>query len=62
MNVIRKIFGKTKIDRIRSQQIREFCNIKSINERMERRRESDDYTRRMDGEGLVKISRDKICR
>jgi hypothetical protein len=27
MNVLRKIVGKTKIDRIRSQQIRESCSI-----------------------------------
>ena len=25
MEVLRKIVGKTKMDRIRSQQIREFC-------------------------------------
>ena len=30
--------GKTKIDRIRNQQIRESCDIQPINEWMERRR------------------------
>ena len=32
MKVLRKIFGKTKIDRIRSQQIRESCGIQPIDE------------------------------
>ena len=32
MKVIRKIVGKTKIDRIRSQQIRESCGIQPIND------------------------------
>ena len=31
MKVLRKIVGKTKIDRIRSQQIRESCNIQPSN-------------------------------
>ena len=38
MKVLRKKVGKTKIDRIGSQEIREFCGIQSINEWMERRR------------------------
>ena len=32
MKVVRKIVGKTKIDRLRSQQIRESCGIQPINE------------------------------
>ena len=32
MKVLRKIAGKTKIDRIRSQQIWESCGIQTINE------------------------------
>ena len=36
--VQRKIFGKTKTDGIRSQQIRESCGIQSINEWVERRK------------------------
>ena len=32
MKVLRKIVGKRKIDRIRSQQIREFCDIQPIND------------------------------
>ena len=39
MKVLRKIVSKTKIDRIRKQQIRESCGIQPINEWVERRRE-----------------------
>jgi hypothetical protein len=39
MKALRKIVGKTKIDIIRSQQIRESCSIQTINEWVERRRE-----------------------
>ena len=60
MKVLRKIVGKTKIDRIRSQQITESCGIQQINERVERRREWDEYVTRMDVEKSVKISRDNI--
>jgi len=38
MKVLRQIVGKTKIDGIRSQQIREPCGIQPINEWVERRR------------------------
>jgi len=38
MKIQRKIVGKAKIDRIRSQQIRESYSIKSINDRMKRKR------------------------
>jgi len=38
MKGLRKIVGKIKIDRIRSQQIRESCDIKHINEWVGRRR------------------------
>ena len=58
MKVVRKTVGKIKIDRIRSQQIRESCGIQPINER--RRREWDEHVTRMDAERLVKISRDNI--
>ena len=41
MKVLRKIVGKTKIDRIRSQQIRESCGIyQSIIEWVEREEEN----------------------
>ena len=32
MQVLRKLIGKTKIDRIRGQQIRECCVIQPVNE------------------------------
>ena len=60
MKVPRKIFGRTKIDRIRSQQIRESCGIELINEWVERRREWDEYLTRMDAKRFVKTSRDNI--
>jgi hypothetical protein len=61
MKPLRKIVGKTKIDRIRSKQIRESCGFQTINEWVERRRrERDQHVTRMDAERLVKISRDNI--
>jgi hypothetical protein len=61
MKLLRKIVGETKIDRIRSQQIRESCGNQPINEWVERRRrEWDPRTTRMDAEKLVKTSRDNI--
>ena len=63
MKVVRKILGKTKVDRIRSQQIRESCGIQPINEWVERRRRRrgwDQHVTRMDAERLVKISRENI--
>ena len=59
MKVLREIVGKTNIDRTRSQQIRESCDIQPINEWMERRRrEWDQHVTIMDADVLVKISRD----
>ena len=61
MKVLRKIFDKTKIDRIISQQIRYFYGIEPTNKWMERiRREWDQHVTRTDAEKLVKISRDNI--
>ena len=62
MKALRKIVGKTKLDRIRNQQIRESCCIQAINERAEgRRREWGEHLTIMDAERrLVKISRDNI--
>ena len=59
MKVLRTIVGKTKIDRIRSQQIRVSCGIQPINEWVARR-EWDQHVTRMDAESLFKISRDNI--
>ena len=62
MKVIRKIVGKTKIDRIRSQKIRKSCSIKPMSEWMERRRmgEWDLLVTRMGAERLLKVSMDHI--
>jgi len=54
MKMLRKIVGKTKIDRIKSQQIRESCGIQPINAWLERgRREWDEHVPRMNAEKLV---------
>ena len=50
MKVLGQTVGKTKIVRIRSQQIRESCGIKLINEWVERRKEWDEHVTRMDAE------------
>ena len=61
MKILTKIVGKTKIDRIRSQQMRESCDFQPINEWVERRRrEWDQHVARMDAEILVKILKDNI--
>ena len=60
MNVPRKIVGKTKIDRIRSQQIRETYGIQPNNEWVESRREWDEYVSSIDAKTSVRISRDNI--
>ena len=61
MRVLRKIVGKTKIDRIRRQQIRESCGIQPVSEWVERRRrEWDEHVTKMDAERLVKTSRNNI--
>ena len=62
MEVLRKIVGKTKIDRIRSQQIRESCDIQTDNQWVERIRttEWDHHVTRMYNETLVKLLRDNI--
>ena len=61
-NVLFKIIGKTKIDRIKSQQIRKSNGIQSINEGGGRRREWEEQITRMDAGRLfvVKMSRDSI--
>ena len=60
MNVLRKIVGKTKADKIKSQRTRESCSIQPINVWVERRREWDEHITRMEVERLAKISRDNI--
>ena len=56
-----KIVGKPKMDRIRSQQIRESCDIQTINQWVERRsREWCKDVISMDADILVKIAKDNI--
>jgi len=47
MKVLRKTVGRRKIDRMRSQQIRESCGIQRIDDWVERRREWDEYVTTM---------------
>ena len=42
---LRKIVGKTKIDKIRSQQIKKSYSIQPLDERMERRRKWDEHVK-----------------
>ena len=59
VGLLRKIFGKTKIGRIRNQQIGESCGLQPINAQVEKRRgEWDEHVTRMNAERSVKISRD----
>jgi hypothetical protein len=58
--LLRKIVGKTKIHRIRSQKIRESCGIQPTKRVERRRRYWDAHVTRMDAESLVKISRNNI--
>ena len=51
MKALRKVVGKTKIDRIRSQQIREYCGTQQLMSGWK------EQVTRMDAERLVKISR-----
>ena len=61
MKVPRKIVDKTEINRIRSQQIREFCDILPINKSVEiRRRGWDEHVTRMNAKRLVKILRHNL--
>jgi hypothetical protein len=61
IKVLRNIVGKTKLDRIRSQQIRGSCGIQPVNEWMKRRgRVWDEHITRTDAERLVKISWNSI--
>ena len=60
MRVLRKIVGKTKIDRIRRQQIRESCGIQPIKEWVEgRRREWDERITIMNAAGRRPLGRPK---
>ena len=61
MKVLRKTFGKIKVNRIRNGQIREFCDIEPIKGWMGgRKKEWDEGVTRIDAETFVKIARDKL--
>ena len=61
MKVPRKIDCKTKIDRIRSQQIRESCGVQPINEWVERRRrEWGQHVTRKNAQRLVQIQISRV--
>ena len=59
MKILSRIEGRIKINRIRSQDIREPCGIQPINRSTERRRrEQEKHITRMEAERLGEISRD----
>ena len=60
MKVLRNIVGKTKIDRIRSQQITESYGIQPINDGWKEEEGWDVHLTRMDAEKLLMISSDNI--
>jgi hypothetical protein len=60
MKVLRKLVGKTKINGMKSQQIRESCGIQPINAWVEGRWEWDQHVTRMEAQRLVKIEKDNI--
>ena len=56
MKVLSEIVSNSKIDKIRSQQIKENTSIQTINDWAERRRrEWDEHVRRVGSERLTKI-------
>ena len=57
MNVLRKIVGKTRFDRIRNNDIRDECEIKPIANWI--RKKFNDYISRITPERIVKIARDE---
>lgn len=60
MKVLRKIAGKTLLDRERSDNIRKMCGVEEVNEWILRRKhEWNAHIDRMDHERMVRIARDK---
>ena len=63
MNVLTKVVCKTKVYRIRSQQMRESCGMQPTNEWVERRRRDwGKHVIRINAEKLFKISRNNTLR
>lgn len=60
MKVLRKIVGKTLLDRERNENIRRSCQVDNINEWVVNRKiEWNEHIHRMDQDRIVKIARDK---
>ncbi|XP_030760558.1 uncharacterized protein LOC115885711 [Sitophilus oryzae] len=60
MKILRKIAGKTLLDRERSDNIKQTCKVGSINEWvLSRRREWNEHIGRMDEGRIVRSARDK---
>ena len=61
MNTLRRIIGKTRLDRVRNEYAREQCEIQPINDWVIRRRQEwNDHVSRMDANRIAKITRDNI--
>uniref|UniRef100_A0AAR5PIR3 Reverse transcriptase domain-containing protein n=1 Tax=Dendroctonus ponderosae TaxID=77166 RepID=A0AAR5PIR3_DENPD len=59
MKILRRITGKTLLDRARSKDIRTACNVKNINEWVaNRKKEWNEHISRMDHHRLVRIARE----
>lgn len=60
MRVLRRMTGKTLLDRERSESIRRTCNVESVNEwTLNRKKEWNEHISRMDDRRMVRIARDK---
>ena len=61
MKIARRIAGKTLMDRIRSDNIRQTCGIDKINDWiLDRKKKWNEHIDRMTEERIVKITRDKL--
>ncbi|KAK9887098.1 hypothetical protein WA026_020042 [Henosepilachna vigintioctopunctata] len=60
MKVLRRITGKTLLNRERSENVRNMCKVDSINDWvLNRKQEWNDHINRMDDRRIVRIARDK---
>ncbi|XP_057671965.1 uncharacterized protein LOC130903732 [Diorhabda carinulata] len=61
IKVLRRIAGKTLLDRERSENIRRFCEIDDVNEWvLSRKKDWNEHISRMDNNRVVKTARDKF--
>jgi hypothetical protein len=59
MNTLRKVVGKTRLDHVRNQDIREQCGIQPIGEWVnKRRKEWNNHISRMTEDSIVRAVRD----